>query len=161
MTQQTDTQADPFGASEDFYLFVSHSLIDGASGDCSELTEGKVPYFGRVWARTGRVVRLLLTASRWQVSRVHIVNGSMVGRPQVLIDRLPASNHDHLVNGMQVDNHGDLFIGEVQAFVFLSIRAVLYEGPVPISVVAWGRPGVGSITNGGFWNFSAYGDEPL
>ena len=65
--------------------------------------------------------------------QVSVLTGPSFDVPQVLIDGLPTSNHDHGVNGLVFDNNGDLLIcmgGNTNAGVIHAAIGDLDESPL-------------------------------
>ena len=75
----------PLDVPEPTRLYVAHSRTYANGGDCFE---GRSEYTGQV----------------------SIVEGPNFDVVQPLVTRLPASNHDHVVNGLAFDNQGNLLI---------------------------------------------------
>lgn len=94
-------------------IYVAHSLIYANGGACFS---GSSPYSG-------------------QVSRLTGPNFTTV---QPLITGLPVSNHDHAINGMAFDNHGDLYIcsgGNTNAGIEHCNLGALPESPLSAAVL--------------------------
>ncbi len=77
---------DPADGAEGFGLYVAHSRTYARGGRCD--FSGEFPYIGRV--------------SRLRAPAFDTVEPVVTG--------LPTSNHDHAVNGLVFDDHGDLLI---------------------------------------------------
>jgi N-acetylneuraminic acid mutarotase/glucose/arabinose dehydrogenase len=76
---------DPYDAGDPVTLYVSHSQLFAQGGGSFT---GVSPYPGMV----------------------SILRGPSFDAPETIISRLPTSNHDHAVNGLQFDDNGDLLI---------------------------------------------------
>ena len=101
---------DPPGAVK---IYVAHGLIYAQGGGCFT---GPSPYTGQV----------------------SVLTGPSFSTAQPLITKLPVSNHDHAVNGMQFDNNGDLLIangGNTNAGVQDCAIGDLPESPLSAAIL--------------------------
>ncbi len=75
----------PFDPPSPVKIYVAHSALFADGGSC-------------------------VTSASTYKSQVSVLTGPNFNIISPLITNLPASNHDHAVNGMQFDNYGDLLI---------------------------------------------------
>jgi PKD repeat protein/N-acetylneuraminic acid mutarotase len=105
---------DPFEpAGAEPRLYVSHGTIYANGGGC-------------------------FTGTSTYSGQVSVVTGPEFDTVEPVVTGLPVSNHDHLVNGLQFDGHGDLLIaigGNTNAGVEACAMGGLPESPLSAAVV--------------------------
>jgi hypothetical protein len=103
----------PFDPPGTIKIYVAHGLIYAQGGGCFT---GPSPYTGQV----------------------SVLTGPGFSTAQPLITKLPVSNHDHSINGMQFDNNGDLLIavgGNTNAGVQACAIGDLPESPFSAAIL--------------------------
>ena len=105
---------DPYEQADRFGIYVAHSRIFARGGSCN---------FAGPFEFPGTVSR---------------ISGPDLDEITPVITGLPTSNHDHAVNGMAFDDHGDLLIavgGNTNAGVETCIFGGIPESPLSAAIV--------------------------